>query len=225
LLSPAGDSSASRRTRRVVGSTLLTIAAALLLGGAGVGFYPFYTDLRAGQQQKTLQEAFDRSSKEEFSRLKKAYFSNGRVKVEEGKPLTWIRIPKLNVNAVVVEGITLPALTAGAGHYPDSPLPGEPGNVSIAGHRTMHGKPFADLDQLGPGDKIILITPVARHTYEVVPAFGGHANPWVIAPHDWSVIEVATDESLLTMTTCHPKGSARQRLAARARLAKSEPIS
>jgi sortase (surface protein transpeptidase) len=56
----------------------------------------------------------------------------------------------------------------------------------------------------------------------MVPPFDGHENPWVIQPDDWSVI-ADTPEPTLTLTTCHPKGSARQRLIARLKLVESPP--
>jgi sortase A len=215
---------ASPRTRRAIGITLLTVATALILGAAGVGFYPIYTDLRANRQQDSLKASFDRSMNLESSELKDAYLSNDQTKVADAKPLTRIVIPKLKVNTIIVQGTSQKALATGAGHYPETPLPGEPGNVAIAGHRTMNGKPFADMDKLGPGDVIYLITPFARHRYEVVPPFDGHANPWVVKPYDWSVAD-PTEEATLTLTTCHPKGSARERLVIRALLTKSEPLS
>ncbi len=67
-------------------------------------------------------------------------------------------------------------MRAGAGHYPDTPLPCEDGNVGIAGHRTTYGKPFANLDQLGPGDTIILETPIGSCTYEVTK------QPFIVSP-------------------------------------------
>jgi sortase A len=132
-------------------------------------------------------------------------------------------IPRIGVDAVVVEGTNAKALAAGAGHYPETPLPGEAGNVAIAGHRTMNGKPFADLDRVSPGDKVILVTPFAKHTYEVVSSFDSHANPWVTTPNDWTIV-APTKVPMLTLTTCHPKGTARQRLVARAKLVSSEPV-
>ncbi len=215
---------ASSRARKAIGITLLTVAASLILGAAGVGFYPIYTDLRANQQQDSLEAAFNRSMDLKSSKLKEAYLSNDQTKVGDAKPLTRIIIPKLKVDTVIVQGTSQKALATGAGHYPETPLPGEPGNVGIAGHRTMNGKPFADMDKLQPGDIVFLITPFARHRYEMVPAFDGHANPWVTKPQEWSVVD-PTKEAMLTLTTCHPKGSARERLVARAQLVKSEPLS
>ena len=70
-----------------------------------------------------------------------------------GDPITKISIPAADLKpTVVVEGTGASALRAGAGHYPNTPLPGEEGNVAIAGHRTTYGKPFANLDRLKIGD-------------------------------------------------------------------------
>lgn len=206
----------SRKARRAIATVLSIVSGAMVLGAAGVGLYPFYTDVRAERQQKQLTVEFKTRSVE----LKKAYQAR---KVQEGNPLTRIIIPRTGVDTVVVEGTSGKALAAGAGHYPETPLPGEAGNVAIAGHRTMNGKPFNRIDELRQGDKIILETPFARHTYEVVAPFEGHANPWVTAPNDWSVV-APTKEPMLTLTTCHPKGSARERLIVRARLLTSEPL-
>ena len=140
--------------------------------------------------------------------------------MQEAAPVTRLRIPKLNVDTVVVEGTTDEALKSGAGHYSDTPLPGQPGNIGIAGHRTTWGKPFADLDLLAPGDRVELHTPVGMFQYEMVEPFDGHSNPWVVQPADWSVL-AGTKDSMLTLTTCHPKRSDKQRLIARLRLVES----
>jgi sortase A len=108
-----------------------------------------------------------------------------------------------------VEGITPSALRAGAGHYPQTPLPCESGNVAIAGHRTTYGKPFGNLDRLKPGDTIQLTTPIGGCVYQVTKA------PYPVDPNDISVLD-ATPDRTLTLTTCHPKGSAAQRLIVKA---------
>ena len=110
---------------------------------------------------------------------------------------------------MVVEGTTASALRAGAGHYPNTPLPCESGNVAIAGHRTTYGKPFHNLDLMRPGDDIILETPIGSCTYKVSKA------PFPVSPDDGSVV-APTSQPSLTLTTCHPKGSAKQRLIVRA---------
>lgn len=137
---------------------------------------------------------------------------------KDGDPLTRIQIPKIGVDTIVVQGTSLRALAAGAGHYPSTPLPGEKGNVGIAGHRTTHGRPFNKIDQLRAGDAIILTTPVGRFTYTVQSG-----SPWITDPYDWSVV-ASSDTPLLTLTACHPKGSARQRIVVRGELTRSEAV-
>lgn len=134
----------------------------------------------------------------------------------DGDPITQLTIPKIGVDTIVVEGTSPSALKAGAGHYPNTPLPGNKGNVAIAGHRTTYGRPFHKIDRLQPGDRVILTTPVGRFTYEVV------RPPWTTDPYDWSVIDQGS-EPILTLTSCHPLGSARERLIVRAHLVDTEP--
>lgn len=193
---------------------LATTAGLMVLGAGWLGAYPFYTDFRAGQDQERLKVAFT------TVKVKEAYENR---ELDEGSPLTRLVIPKLGVDTMVVQGLSLKALNTGAGHYQMTPLPGEPGNVGIAGHRTMYGKPFADIDKLLEGDKIELITPFAKHTYQMIGPFEGHANPWIVAQNSWEVID-PTLEPMLTLTACHPKGSSKQRIVARLRLIGSEPL-
>lgn len=184
---------------------LTALAVVLALAGVGLFSYPFFTDLWAWKIQKGLEA--------DFSAMAKRYEAG---QIGEGDPLTYIKIPALDVETIVVEGVTEESLRAGAGHYPMTPLPGEKGNVAIAGHRTTYGKPFNRMDELVPGDKIILITPVGRHVYEVM------ARPAVAHPNDWSIIEDYPKRgSYLTLTSCHPEGSASYRIWVRAKLVES----
>ncbi|HVL49933.1 MAG TPA: class E sortase [Actinomycetota bacterium] len=195
---------------------LLTLAAVLMMvGGVALIGHPFYTDYLARQTQAEL-------SKQLHSASSRQAFEVGNV--EEASAVTRLLIPKLNVDTIVVEGTSKEALDTGAGHYPMTPLPGQRGNVGIAGHRTTYGKPFADLDQLLPGDRVELQTPVGSFFYELIEPFDGHANPWVVEPDDWSVV-APTDDHMLTLTTCHPKRSDKQRLVARLKLVDSAPLS
>jgi len=182
------------------------LSLVLFLAGVVMFSYPVGTDLYSNYQQGNLQERFDDPEVV-------AAYQERRIPVGDG--LTTLRIPKLDVEVLVVEGTTPAALRAGAGHYIDSPLPGEVGNVAIAGHRTTYGRPLNRTDELVEGDVVELETPFAVYTYTAVPAFGGHANPWVVPPTDFSVVSPDGAKSILTLTTCHPKGSARQRLIMR----------
>ena len=117
------------------------------------------------------------------------------------------------------------------GHYRDTALPCEDGTVGIAGHRTTYGRPFANLDLLKPGDTITLETPVGSCTYQVLapPPTASPLNAkgaaFVINPNEIGVIgapaiaragETPPPGALLTLTTCHPKGSAAKRLVVQA---------
>jgi sortase A len=181
------------------------LSVVLFLAGIAMFAYPVGTDIYSRYRQDQLKSVFDSSGTQQ------AYLEH-RIKVGEG--LTILRIPRLDITRLVVQGTTPAALRAGVGHYVNTPLPGESGNVGIAGHRTTFGRPFNRLDELKPGDTVSLETPFATYTYKAVAPFGGHANPWVVTPNDFSVVSQGTGH-LLTLTTCNPKGSARQRLVMR----------
>ncbi len=187
---------AARRILSGVSVLLAVLAVAILA-------YPLYTNFYQDRLQSQLAIEF---KKPETLRAFKA------GELASGDPITKISIPAAGLQpTVVVEGTGASALRAGAGHYPNTPLPGEEGNVAIAGHRTTYGKPFANLDHLKPGDEIFLETPVGKYTYKV------SRDPFVVKPTDFSVI-AQTPGKTLTLTTCHPKGSARERLIVKAEL-------
>lgn len=182
------------------------LSIVLFLAGVTMFAFPVGTDVYGRYIQGNLQEEFDDPEVV-------AAYAERRIQVGDG--LTTLRLPSLDVEVLVVEGTTPSALRAGAGHYAKTALPGEVGNVSIAGHRTTYGRPLNRMDEMKPGDIAELETPFAVYTYKAVPAFGGHSNPWVVAPSETSVIAPEVGRSLLTLTTCHPKGSAKQRLIMR----------
>lgn len=141
-------------------------------------------------------------------------------------PVARITAPTIGLDKIVVEGVGRTQLREGPGHYPVTPLPGHAGNVAIAGHRTTHGAPFADIDRLQPGDPIVLDTVDGRFVYRVDahtdPADGTTAGHVVVAPGDADVI-AATGDNRLTLTTCHPRYSDRQRLVVTATL-EGDPV-
>ncbi len=190
------------RSRPVARLTLTGLSVLLAVIGVGMLAYPFATNLYQGRLQTKLAIEFERPA------IKQAY-SEGELAI--GDPMTRLKIPAIDVSTVVVEGTTASALRAGAGHYVNTPLPGETGNVGIAGHRTTYGKPFANLDRLKPGDEVILETPIGTHAYRV------SRDPFVVEATDWSVVSQTPTPSL-TLTACHPKGSARQRIIVRAEM-------
>ena len=139
--------------------------------------------------------------------------SRAPVLVDEGDPVAVIDIPSLGITKYVVAGVAASDLKKGPGHYPMTPQPGHLGNVAIAGHRTTYGEPFRDLDELQNGDDIV-VTDVAgrKFFYRVTDAF-------VVQPEDaWVVATSDPTRALLTLTTCHPEFSAKQRLIVTAEL-------
>jgi len=111
---------------------------------------------------------------------------------------------------VVIQGTNDAQLQQGPGHYTNTPLPGQTGNVGIAGHRTTWGHPFYDLNQLKPGNKIILVTTYGTFTYHVT-------TTQIVDPSDVAVLN-PTPNATVTLTTCNPRYSASQRLVVSAAL-------
>jgi sortase A len=129
----------------------------------------------------------------------------------EGEALARIRIPAIGVDKIVVSGVQVSDLKRGPGHYPDTPLPGQPGNAAIAGHRTTYGAPFNRIDELAAGDEILIDTVQGAFRYEV-------RETLIVAPDQVEVLDDFGDDRL-TLTACHPKYSARQRIVVVAALA------
>ena len=136
-----------------------------------------------------------------------------------------VRVPAFGPDYAyaVVEGVTTEALKKGPGHMPGTALPGEVGNVVLSGHRTTYGAPFADVGELVPGDAVVLETADGWHVYrvrdlEVVPPTAVEVT--LPVPRQPGV---APTERLLTLTTCHPRYSARQRLVVTAVLDETRP--
>lgn len=123
--------------------------------------------------------------------------------------------PVASDTLVVIGGVTVADLQRGPGHYPDTAMPGEDGNFAVAGHRVTYGRPFFDLDEIEPGDEIHVVDRDGeRFVYEV-------ASSEVVGPYDgWVLGEdpLETGEPTLTLTTCHPRFSAAERLVTFAEL-------
>jgi sortase A len=128
----------------------------------------------------------------------------------EGEPIGQIEIPRIGLSAYVIEGVSDSDLHSGPGHYPGSPLPGQKGNAAIAGHRTTYGAPFASIDELAPGDPIKVTTLQGVFTYAVLAQTDGSGHI-IVSPNQTEVLNDAGD-SRLTLTACHPKFSASERI-------------
>lgn len=122
-----------------------------------------------------------------------------------------IIIPKLGVDSVIVVGTSREDLMSGPGIWLDGVMPGMPGNATVSGHRTTYGAPFRHIDELVPGDQIIVqIQGQPDAVFEV----RGSA---IVAPEQVSVTN-QTPGVRLTLTTCEPVGSDAQRLVVQSEL-------
>jgi len=132
--------------------------------------------------------------------------------VPDGDAMAHLVIPKIGLDSYVVQGVDEADLRKGPGHYGVTSLPGQRGNAAIAGHRTTYGAPFGELDALEAGDTIQITTLQGAFEYRIY-------DKVVVAPDAYQVLEPDPDRiSILTLTTCHPKYSAAQRLIVRAEL-------
>jgi len=130
-----------------------------------------------------------------------------------------LEIPRLDYTGPVLGDISDATLAKGVGLYDFSTLPGPANinaNVSIAGHRDLHGNEFYYIDTLQRGDLMYLSYQGTRYTYE-------YETNTIIEPDDWSVI-YCTDYSCLTLTSCDPIGVANKRIVVRAKLIAADPI-
>lgn len=132
-----------------------------------------------------------------------------------------LEIPRIGLNRIVVEGATAEALTKGPGHFPETPLPGQLGNAAIAGHRTTYLHPFFAIDELQPGDEIIVTTLNGRYVYQVT-------GTEIVAPDDYASVIPTTDvtKATLALVSCTPRYSAKNRIVVRSELVpdQSDPL-
>ena len=125
-----------------------------------------------------------------------------------------LTILSANINHYVVFGATNKKLEYGPGYILGTSLPGSGGNFAIAGHRTTYGAPFGDLDRVQVGETIIFQTNTNQYKYQVI-------DVKIVSPEDNYVLENYGDDRI-TLTTCHPKFSAKQRLVVIGQLEKVE---
>ena len=176
----------------------------LFIAGALAVSYVALTLLHA----KIYQEAAgDALQKQITAQQHKVGLSQAVVK--EGDVLGRIEIPRLRVMVAILEGTTTQTLRLGVGHIEGTAIPGEPGNIGIAGHRDTY---FRALKYIHTNDEIQIQTAAGRSRYEV---------DWVriVAPRDTEVLAPST-ESALTLVTCYPFyfiGAAPQRFVVHAR--------
>ena len=208
-----------------VGRVLVTVGLLILLFAA---YQLWGTGIYEARAQSDLRSTFDR----DVARGRRTTTTSGAttttgaaptttaapvapVVPADGQPIGEIKIDKIGVDKIVVQGTTVPDLRMGPGHYEGSSLPGQLGNTAIAGHRTTYGAPFGDLDQLVMGDVISIRTVGATWDYQL------DRDPFAVQPNQTDVLDPVPGQATLTLTTCEPKYSASERLIVKATLKQS----
>lgn len=224
---------------RGVGEVLVTLGMVVLL----FAFYLLYFGdwISAGKQREATAK-LDEQWRNPRGTLDRPLQGDGIAKLSVpvfGPDFVW----------TVLQGTDQNTLAVGPGHYPDTAMPGEPGNFSVGGHRVGNGSPFNDLDLLRSCDALVVETVDTWFVYRVLPMRDEVAG-WTqgkrnvprcreVAPLPGAYSEVVGQETvlpsqreviapvpgrpglalapeqqraLITLTTCHPKFSARQRL-------------
>jgi sortase A len=132
-----------------------------------------------------------------------------RLASHDGDAVAKLRIPRLDLDAVVVNGTSVSDLRRGPGRQLETYMPGERQLVYVAGHRTTYGAPFSDIDRMRPGDKITFELPYATIEYKVM----GHR---IVDDNDLSVLKTQGHEELV-LQACHPRFFASERYLVYAR--------
>lgn len=123
----------------------------------------------------------------------KTEFAEDTADLREGDVIGRLDVPRFGISVIVLQGIAENTLTVGAGHVPETPLPGAAGNIVIAAHRDTF---FRKLDGIRPGDRIQVAT--LRGPYEYIVD-----STEVVDPDDIQVME-SRGRSELTLITCYP---------------------
>jgi sortase A len=202
-----------RRTVRALGA-LSILAGFALVAWAGVtwAWGDPLTALYTKREQGRLAESYERRA-EAFRGSARLVAEAGaeqadaarryRAGLTAGDPVGRLRIPRLGVDMVVVEGTDSESLKKGPGHYADSFLPGQGELIYVAGHRTTYSAPFARIDSLRSGDTVVFQVPYGTYEYRVT-------RHRIVAATDVGVLRSQHREEI-ALQACHPRFFASQR--------------
>ena len=192
---------------------LLAMLGGLALLGV-VAWQTWGTDIGAGRQQQQVSDD-----------LREGWTDGGvEVVPRSGDGFVCLHVPRLGADWVkaVVEGTAEDTLLAGPGHFTGTAMPGELGNFAMAGHRVGGGAYFNDLDELVPGDPVVVETADSWFVYRVTgSAIVSPETVEVVYPVPGGTLDDVPDLAVLTMTTCNPEFSNKERLVVHALLESS----
>jgi sortase A len=215
---------------RGVGQTLITAGVVILLF---VGYELWWTGLTTRHDQHVLIASLHQQWAQIQAPKGKAAKAAIKAEIKDpplGSGIAILRIPRLGKNYAfaVVQGTSTADLIKGPGHYPGTAMPGQLGNFYVAGHRTTYLHPFYDINELRPGDPIVLETATMWFTYTVgnIPHTTAKYQE-IVSPSDIPVTypvpdqpdpTLAPTQRVLTFTSCNPRYSASQRIVIHALL-------
>jgi sortase A len=216
-----------RRPMRTLGTFLalagaLTLVWALLVWQWQDPFTALYTQWKQRQltsQYDKLNRSFPRAISNESPSAERRSIALAakryRLSAKRGQAIGRLRIPRMGVNMIFVNGTDHDTLKKGPGRDGRTFMPGENRLVYIAGHRTTYLAPFSDIDSLRQGDRVTLEVPYGTFVYTVT-------RHRIVKATDLSVLRSPRHE-LLELQACHPRFFASHRYIAYARLARVEP--
>jgi sortase A len=203
-----------------LGEFLISAGLVLLLF---VVWQLWWTDVTANAKQDEIVHDLQREWKSPTLTGPSPGQPKGLAQIPIGKSFAFIRIPRFGLDYVkpMLEGTDRSVLRDGVGHYPKTADPGAVGNFAVAGHRTTYGAPFSRLDELKSNDPIVIETRDSWLIYRV-------DRSTIVPPTQTNVTlpvpekpEAKPTEKLITLTTCNPKYSARERLIVFGKLAET----
>ncbi len=206
---PAGQTATALSARFTLFTWVRNFGAILLLF---VAWQLWGTSISQHHAQDQLQSAFEASVREHHAAPAEASgpslipATQAVASPAEGSLVARLQVPAIGLDEYVVSGTAEADLAKGPGHYIGSAMPGQAGNVAIAGHRTTNGAPFNRIGQLTVGNQILLTTLTGERLTYVVSQ-----SPAAVPPIDVAVLNDFGDNRI-TLTTCNPEFSASQRL-------------
>ncbi|MCL4473380.1 MAG: class E sortase [Actinobacteria bacterium] len=214
-----------KQPRKRYGKPLKVFGIVLIIAGLGVLLYIPATWVMGYFAQRGLPAEFDQESAsalslnqsvlgkmqgaaetEKIRELAKAF----QKQLHSEQTIARLEIPRIGINAIVVEGTTDSSLRKGVGHMEDTPLPGMGENFSLAGDRVLYGAPFLNIDDLSEGDDIHVKTTYAEFNYTVV-------SKRITTPDDTAILNSPGFEAV-TLITCDPPWDTSHRLVVQGKL-------
>jgi sortase A len=232
----ATEASTQRTVPRQRHRVLRWLGTALIVAGVGVLAWSFvvwrWNDPITGLYTRWQQQRLDddlvalvqhepplpvkkQTPRRDITALIAQRASQLRARVPEGSAIGRIRVPRLGLDMVLVNGTDASTLKKGPGRDRRTFMPGQHNLVYVAGHRTTYGAPFARIDDLRPGDTVTIQMPYATFRYRVT-------THQIVDAHDLSVLRPRARE-VLALQACHPRFFATQRYIVWARLQRAVP--